>query len=114
MRTILALAALAAGCTDQIYTPGWDTGTAETSTPAPVPAVHAEQHEWAAGACDPVRIPAGAIVQLLDCNDMSNGTHQCWPDAEQRLTILDGVAHVLCPEDRYAPDSYLLTVLSVG
>jgi hypothetical protein len=117
MRTLLAAWILGA-CTEQNYpsmgyteTPSTPT---DTATPAPAPEVRAARYEWAAGACDPVQIPAGSIVQLLDCNDATDGVTQCWPDSDQRLTIIDGTGYVLCPDDPLSPDSYYLTVLSIG
>lgn len=117
MRAILYFGALLSlGCTEQNY-PSVSYESPPSSPidpPSPSAALHIDRYEWAAGACDPVQVPPAAILQLLDCQDATSGVTQCWPDAEQRLTLIDGTAYVLCPEDELSPDSYQLTVLSIG
>lgn len=115
MRYALALLVISA-CGDLRYVPTSDAADSGFAVPVSTTAsdVVTGHVEWVAGACDPVRIPDGSIVQLIDCQDLPNGSSQCWPDAEQRLTLIGGTAYVLCNEDPESPDRYRLTWITAG
>jgi hypothetical protein len=71
------------------------------------PAIEYGRREWAAGECRDVTPPNGALLQLLACDDLGDAI-VCRPDDEGRLSMVDGVASVLCAVDG-EHDSYVLT-----